>query len=166
MARINLNSEDFAIRHGGHSDIYLAGDKAIKVLRGYFYSTFEEPVYNRANMGRCKILLEDEFQVGRDLFEGGVSVPKYYGVFRVKLDKMKNSLGLLMDRIDGENLENLRGKIDSNLWRRYSDFMYGEIQNARDIGFVLGDRAARNVVVSKRGELFLIDFEDVYRIPN
>jgi Ser/Thr protein kinase RdoA (MazF antagonist) len=128
--------------------IYTYGSKIIKVFDS---TSNNEQILN-------------EFQVQRDLYKAGISVPKPYGITKVlsDLNPLIEVHGLIMQKVNGTTLREI------NEFFKYYKFKWKsnkEIRKARKLGFVLGDRHKYNTMVDKTEKVFLIDFGFGCRSP-
>ena len=142
---LNLKNKK-VIGRGTYGIIYSVGDKVVKVsnylLSNKAVGEFEEK------------RLEDEYTVQRDLYEKGVRVPRPQGIVRV-MNETKKSVGILMDKINGDLLWNSMGAPDYDLLQ---EMRIKEEDKAKYLGFNIIDRHGGNAMVDHSRKVFLIDF--------
>ena len=127
--------ESIPLDETGTGIVYPYGDYVIKIHK--YLTNFQE-----------------EYKTQLNLFQACVKVPKPYG-FVDTLSSEGNTKGLMMDRIFGENLWNIKGELKDKLTKKMEE----EIKKAENLGFYLHDREINNAMVDFKENVFLIDFD-------
>ena len=99
---INLNSEPLG--YGADGIVYPVNEEV--VLKLHFGRI---PLF-KPTRDSDRISAEKEFTIGRDLYQQGIQVPKYFGLFEPKQSPL-NYWGVLMERIHGVEYKSLPGKL-------------------------------------------------------
>lgn len=140
--RLDL-TERVPFKEGTCARIYQIGSRAVKV-------NFDKVSW--------KYNIRLEYQVQKDLYNAGISVPKPYGVIKVIDGVGRKNLGLIMKKIEGTNLEKVNDA-------KSLEKMNQELERAKSLGFKLNDGGERNAMVDKTGKVYLIDFGYFCRSP-
>ena len=136
--------------------IYKSGTLVAKVLRNS-----ENADSN--SLQNIRERLTKEYEIARDLYNNRISVPKPFGVFDLPFEKQKLP-AFVMQYIDGKNLIELMesyksARISLRLYEKTRELAAMEIEAAKKIGFVPYDANAKgNIMLSKSGKIYLIDF--------
>jgi len=120
-------------------------------------------------LGQIVEELEAEFEIQRQLYEGGVSVPKPEGIFLCDFYFLLQRwyAGLVMERIEGIN-GNIAIQIDQfgsfcDMRRaeiKLRGMMRIELEKVRSLGFYPCDQGLHNTIYNpEMDKLWLIDFE-------
>ncbi len=113
--------------------------------------------------------LTNEYEIARDLYENKISVPKPFGIFDLLFEN-KECPAFVMQYIDGKNLSELMesyksARISLRLYDNARELAAIQIEAARKIGLVPYDANAKgNIVLSKSGIVYLIDFGQWQRV--
>lgn len=104
-----------------------------------------------------------EATVMRALYNGGVSVPKPYGVREVIIEGCGHNIpvpGLLMDRITGKTIYRLsRSPDDERLFHYATALWNAELAKAKQICAVEDAHDENAIYNPQKGKVFLIDFD-------
>jgi RIO-like serine/threonine protein kinase len=114
--------------------------------------------------------LTKEYEIARDLYESKISVPKPFGVFDLPFENGKKCPAFIMQYIDGKNLSELmesykNARISLRLYDNAKELAAIQIEAAKKIGLVPYDANAKgNIMLSKSGRIYLIDFGQWQRV--
>ena len=126
---------------GAHGEVYRISDRHVAKID-----------YHEFSLGT----LEKELEISRELFNGGISVPRPEGIFSVKISKY-------FSLINGFVMEYIRGKEGDKVRNKYMDHVTGliniEIEKVIKLGFCPLDFGLHNsIYVPKEDRVYLIDF--------
>lgn len=113
---------------------------------------------------RCKDenLARNEYGLGKRLSEGGIPVPEMYDLVRHTIRLNNGSLHdawyILMQRLQGEFITNLRGSVRAEAERQYRQ----ELEKVLDLGICPRDSDFKGNNLLAGGKVYLIDFEAWY----
>lgn len=153
MEPLRIKTENVRyLGYGEEAIVYsIGGNRVVKV-----------PHANQDQTATGKEIIErlmNEHIVGRNLHNGGISVPISFGIFYLKVDWRTLGPSLLMEEIDGVSFEILRGRGFSQEYQRLEKLADIEIEKARELGFYARDsNNPRNKMLSRTGRVYLIDF--------
>ena len=140
------------IGEGSEGFIYKYGERAAKVLHGSFTA-------NPNHLNFIRERLANEYEIAKELYRNNISVPIPFGIFDIPFKNGKIYPAFLMQFIKGKNLGELRNPNNSTLYYRIEKLAEIEIEKAKGIGFRTYDANRKtNIIVSKYGKIYLIDF--------
>jgi len=105
----------------------------------------------------------NEYKIARELFDGGVCVPKPEGVFNIHmgleppvlLERGRDYPGFVMEYIPGESLEGYMGRDYGLRVAMYDE----ELEKAEELGFLTIDAEDCNGIWSPvKGKVYICDF--------
>lgn len=159
--RLDIKPEDMSpIGRGSGGPVYHIGDN--KVAKFEWDTGFFGPISSKGKQ------IQREYEIARELYEGGVSVPEPFGVFSLPQPKevdwgiLPGWMGLnrypafVMRYIDNMRFKNW-GAI--NVWDRMERLRNVELEKARALGFIPADCDLCNVLLDNdMSHVYLIDF--------
>jgi len=102
--------------------------------------------------------LEEEFDIAKELYEKGISVPKPEGIFPVGMSKTKMQ-GFVMEYIYGKTFDEVYQR-DEELFYQVKKLREKEINKVKDLGFYPKDflNNKNNIWQPDEEKVYLIDF--------
>ncbi len=148
VSSIDLNSEPLG--SGADGRIYVVDETV--VLKLHFGRNI--PLFKPAR-DSDRISAEKEFTIGQELFQQGIQVPQYFGLFEPKQSPL-NYWGILMERIYGIRYKCLPGKLKKEAKRQYDT----QSKLISKLGYWPGDSCydLNTLFDTDKNKLYLFDF--------
>ena len=144
---INLNSEPLG--YGADGIVYPVNEEVVLKLHFGRIPLFK-PVRDSD-----RIFAEKEFNIGRDLYQQRIQVPKYFGLFEPKQSPL-NYWGILMERIHGVEYKSLPEKLKREAKSQFKT----QSELIRKLGYWAGDsyHDVNTLFDQHKRKLYLFDF--------
>src|SRR3989344_2896220 len=149
----NIKKGKGYLGHGNDGTIYTITDEIVLKL------------HTGSHLGSPQKSAEHEFEVGRELYQKGVQVPQYIGLFRALPSLRQGSYGVLMQRIHGLDASSLSPALHLEAQRQYQE----QKKLIEELGYVVGSDSKSMYINTlfdpKQRKLFLFDLVQWKRKP-